>query len=109
MLAGVEDRKIVAFSGASTGAEIITGDLVGQNSVITLAKPQVDSGTANVSIASRARLDGIVTFGTVASADSENRCSVRSHGRYHRVKVAPSGNYTSAVGVDLDIKAGGMR
>ncbi len=109
LLAGVQGQKIVAFSGENTGAEIITGDLVGQNSVINLAKPQVDSGTANVSIASRTRLDSEVSFGTVASADSENRCALRSHGRYHRIKVLPSGNYTAAVGVDLDIKARGMR
>jgi hypothetical protein len=109
LLAGVQGQKIVAFSGENTGAEIITGDLVGRNSVINLAKPQIDSGTANVSVASRARLDGEITFGTVASADDENRCAVRSHGRYHRVKVLPSGDYTAAVGVDLDIKAGGMR
>lgn len=109
LLAGVQDAKIVAFSGANSGAEIVTGDLVSQNSIITLAKPQIDGGTANVSIASRARLDGAIAFGSVAQADAENRCSLRSHGRYHRIKVLPSGNYTSAVGVDLDIKAGGMR
>jgi len=109
LLAGVEDQKIVAFSGTNANSEIITGDLVGQNSIITLAKPQINGGTANVSIASRARLDGDVTFGSVASADEENRCAVRSHGRYHRVKVLPSGSYTSAVGVELDIKQRGNR
>jgi len=109
LLAGVEDQKIVAFSGANSNAEIITGDLVGENSIITLAKPQINGGTANVAVSSRARLDNDVTFGTAANADIENRCALRSHGRYHRIKVLPSGNYTSAVGVDLDIKTRGSR
>ena len=109
LLAGVQDSKIVAFSGASTGSEIVTGDLTKENCVITLAKPQVDKGTASVAVSSRDRLDSDVTFGSVANADSENRCSLRSHGRYQRVKVLPSGNYTSAVGIDLLIRKRGNR
>ena len=109
LLAGVQDSKIVAFSGASTGSEIVTGDLTKENCVITLAKPQVDKGTASVAVSSRDKLDSDVTFGSVANADSENRCSLRSHGRYQRVKVLPSGNYTSAVGIDLLIKKRGNR
>ena len=109
LLAGVEDRKIVAFSGSNSVSEIVTGDLVGNNSIISLAKPIVDSGTGSVSIASRSTLNDTITFGTTATADSENRCSVRSHGRYHRVKVFPTGDFTSAVGVELDIKQRGNR
>ena len=109
LLAGVEDRKIVAFSGSNSVGEIVTGDLVGNNSIISLAKPIVDSGTGSVSIASRPTLNDTITFGTTATADSENRCSVRSHGRYHRVKLFPTGDFTSAVGVELDIKQRGNR
>jgi hypothetical protein len=109
LLAGVEGTKIVAFSGANAKAEIITGDLTNKNSIITLAKPQVDNGTASVAVASRDRLDSDVIFGDASEADNENRCSLRSHGRYHRIKVLPSGNYTSAVSVEIDIKPRGNR
>ena len=109
LLAGGQDRKIVSFSGASSGSQIITGDLTKQNSLITLAKPQVDKGTASVAVSSRDRLDSEVVFGSASDADSENRCALRSHGRYQRIKVLPSGNYTAAVGVDLEIKTRGKR
>ena len=98
-----------SFSGASSGSQIITGDLTKQNSLITLAKPQVDKGTASVAVSSRDRLDSEVIFGTASDADSENRCPLRSHGRYQRIKVLPSGDYTAAVGVDLEIKTRGKR
>lgn len=109
LLAGLKEDKIVSFSGQNSTAELITGDLTSTNSVINLAKPQIDKGTASVAIASRDRLDSEIAFSTAQEADSENRCSVRSHGRYHRVKVIPSGNYTSCVGVDLEIVARGGR
>jgi hypothetical protein len=60
-------------------------------------------------VASRDRLDSDVIFGDASEADNENRCSLRSHGRYHRIKVLPSGNYTSAVSVEIDIKPRGNR
>ena len=59
---------------------------------------------------SRTLLSQSVTYGTAVSADSENRCSLRSAGRYHRVKVVPTGaNWTSAVAVDIDITPQGVR
>lgn len=110
LLAGVVDDKIVTFSGANSDAEIITGDIGGgSNSMIRLAKPQIDSGSASVAVASRARLDAAISFGSTATTSTENRASLRSHGRYHRLKVVPSGLWTNAVAVDVDVVGAGAR
>ena len=62
-----------------------------------------------VSIASRVNLDGSLTFSTAASADSENRVGIRSAGRYHRIKTVPTGLWTNALAVDVDIAPQGNR
>jgi hypothetical protein len=77
---------------------------------VTLARPQVDGGSASVSVASRTLLSQDVSFGTAVAASSENRCPLRSAGRYHRIRVQPSGvNWENAVAVDIDIVGQGIR
>ena len=110
VFSGIQDAKIVTFTGEPTTANIETGDFVaGQNSVVKLARPQVDNGSASVAVASRDRLDDSISFGTSASADSDNRVSLRSFGKYHRLRVIPSGNWTTIVGVDVDTTQAGRR
>jgi len=110
-LGGTLGRQIMTYTGTNLTGDIQTGDIdVGANSVVTLARPQVDGGSANVSVASRTLLSQDVTFGTAVTADSENRCSLRSAGRYHRMRVQPTGdNWVSAVAVDVDVVAQGVR
>lgn len=110
-LGGTFGNKIMTYTGPNLTGDIETGDIdVGANSVITLARPQIDNGSADISVASRTLLSQSVNYGTAVSADSENRCSLRSAGRYHRIKVVPTGsNWTSAVAVDIDIVAQGTR
>lgn len=108
---GVRDAKIITFTGTNATASIITNDLeYGYNSVLTLIRPSVDNGSADVSVASRRMLDDTITYSTAVSASSENRCPVRSAGRYHRVNVTPTGaNWFSAIGVDIDYSEQGAR
>lgn len=111
-LAGVTGAKIITFSGSAKTAMIDTNDIeTGSNqSMITLVKPLVDNGSGSVAIDSRLKLDETVQFGSVTAADSENRVGVRSYGRYHRVRLQPSGdNWSSAIGVDVEIQQGGTR
>ena len=110
-LGGLADDAVYAFTGLPRAGEIITGDVdIGANSVVTLARPQVDNGSADVSIASRLRLDTVVSYGTPVSASSENRVPLRSSGRYHRLKINPTGdNWKNAVAVDVDITPQGGR
>jgi hypothetical protein len=111
LFGGVRDTKVITFTGLPVTATISTNDLeYGYNSVLTLIRPSVDNGSADVSVASMRMLDDTVTYSTPVSASPEGRCSVRSAGRYHRVSITPTGaNWHSAIGVDLDYTTQGTR
>jgi hypothetical protein len=75
----------------------------------TLARPIVDNGLASVSVASRMNLAEALNFGAEVAASSENRVGLRSLGRYHRFRVIPSGDWKTAIGVEIDVQAAGNR
>jgi hypothetical protein len=109
--AGVKDTKIVTFSGANNTAYIETGDIEvpGTTSAITMAKPIVDNGSANVALVSRRLLNEQVVFGTQSVADAENRVSIRGVGRYHRLQLTPTGQWKTTVGIDIELNGLGSR
>jgi len=109
---GVKGAKIITFSGANKQGNIETEDIEnsGQSTMVTLAKPLVDGGTASVGIASRSLLSATPVFNGQVSASSENRVGLRSYGKYHRLRVQPNGdNWTTAIGVDIEIQPAGNR
>ena len=107
---GVREQKIVVISGAIKSAYVVSGDIDIGRSVVTLAKPIFDNGSATVAVASRDLLNQTIEFVTAVSADAENRCSLRSNGDYHRIKVTPTGsNWKTLVGVDVEIVKQGNR
>ena len=110
LLAGTKGNKIVTFTGTPITPQLITTDVeVGYNSVATLARPQIDNGTAQVAVASRRELDDNIEFSAFVPATTEGRCSLRSAGRYHRFNVQPTGNWEIAMAVDVDLKPQGNR
>ena len=111
LFGGVKSNKIITFTGTPSTANITTNDLeYGYNSIVTLVRPSVGNGSANVSIASRRMLDDTLTYSTPVSASQEDRASVRSYGRYHRINITPTGsNWYSAIGLDLDYSEQGTR
>lgn len=110
-LGGTDGAYVVTYNGPNATGYVTTGDVgAGTRSVVTLARPQIDNGSATVSVASRTLLSDGLTFGTAVAASSENRVSLRSNGNYHRLKVTPTGdNWTTAVGVDVEIIGQGVR
>ena len=110
-LGGTSGAYVVTYNGAPATGQLITGDLnAGGRSVVTLARPQVDNGSATVSVASRTLLSEGLSFGTAVAADYENRVSLRSNGNYHRFKVVPTGsNWTTAVSLNVDLAGQGGR
>lgn len=112
-LAGVTGAKIITFSGTPKTAVIDTSDIEVDStnkSMITLARPIVDNGSGSVAVDSRDLLNETVNFPSVTAANAENRVGLRSFGRYHRVRVTPTGaDWKSAIGVDLEIQPAGMR
>lgn len=111
LLGGTRGAKIVTFSGSNREATIETADLENQGvtSMLTLAKPMIDGGSASVGVAARNSLDQAVTFGAQNQPSSENRVGLRSFGRYHRLRVQPTGNWTTAIGLDIELQPAGMR
>lgn len=109
LLSATRGPNIVTFSGQYKQAALTSGDIDIGNSVITLARPIVDVGSGSVAVASRELLSNAITFGDASVADSEGRCGLRSAGRYHRVKTSPSGNWRTAVAVEIDIAGQGTR
>ena len=112
LLAGVKGAKVITFTGEPKTGVIDTADIeTGPNkSMITLVKPIVDNGSGSCAVDSRDLLNENVVFPAVTAASSENRIGVRSLGRYHRVRTTPTGdNWSSAIGVDLEIQPAGSR
>ena len=109
--AGVRNTKIITFSGANNTAYFETGDIEmpGVTSAITLAKPIVDNGSGSVALFSRRLLSEQVIFGSQTSADAENRVSLRGVGRYHRLQLTPTGQWTNTVGIDVEMNPLGTR
>ena len=110
-LGGTLGPNVVTYNGAPAVGQIVTGDIApGGRSIVTLARPQIDNGSATVAVASRVMLNQDVTFGSPVAADSENRVSLRSNGNYHRFRVVPTGsNWKTAVGMDIDLSGQGAR
>jgi hypothetical protein len=109
LFAGVSGQKIITFGGSNKTASIVTGDIDIGRSVITLARPKVDDGSASVAISARSSLSDAISYTTPVAADSEGRVSLRSAGRYMRAQVIPSGTWSTCVGVDVDIVQQGGR
>ena len=111
LFAGARDDRIVTFTGANSTATLTTGDIGSEvTSVVTLARPIVDNGSGSVAIASRMLLSAVPQLGSYTAADSENRVSLRSSGKYHRISVIPTGDrWSNAIGIDIDITAQGTR
>lgn len=111
VLGGVDGAKIVTFGGSNRTAVLTTGDIEQEatETILTLARPIVDNGSATVQVASRYRLDDTITYSTAVAADSENRIPLRSRGKYHRISLTPTGVWKTAVGVDVEVKAVGGR
>jgi hypothetical protein len=109
--AGVDQTKIVTFSGEGMTGIIETGDIEvpGTTSAITMAKPIVDNGSGNVALLSRRLLNETTIFGSQTVANTENRVSIRGVGRYHRLQLTPTGSWTTVVGVDIDLNGLGTR
>jgi hypothetical protein len=111
LFSGARGAKVVTFSGQPSAAQIDTG-LIGSEapSVVTLARPLVDTGSADVAIASQVRLNQVVDFSVYTPSTDENRVSLRSAGKYHKLSIKPTGaQWSNVIGVDIEITGQGTR
>ena len=109
-LCGAEGKHVVAFNLPQDNAILTTNDMEFDGfSVATLAEPIVENGTADFQIASRQSLNNNIEFGAKSTTSLENRADLRSGGKYHRVRMHPTGNWTNAIGFDLTVTPQGSR
>jgi hypothetical protein len=109
-LGGTDGTRVITFTGANKSAVLETGDIDAGRSIVMLARPLVDNGSANVSVASRTLLTQSLSYSTATAADTDNRVSLRSSGKYHRLRMQPTGdNWKTAIGLDIDIVQQGIR
>lgn len=117
-LGASKDKKLCAFTGDILNATLVTKEFEIsplRTSVVNKVVPYVTSKnpavqpTLSVSVGSRNKQLNDVSFTSASSLNDDNFCNVRSHGRYHRVKVETTGDFRYALGVDVDGKPLGMR
>jgi len=109
-LGGTDGTRVITFTGANKSAVLETGDIDAGRSIVMLARPLVDNGSASVSVASRTLLTQSLSYSNAATADADNRISLRSAGKYHRLRMQPTGdNWKTAMGLDVDIVQQGVR
>ena len=117
-LAASKDKKIHSFTGAILDATIVSKEFEvspSKSSVINSVTPYVTAKnptiepTLSVSVGSRNKQIDVANFTNATALNSDNFCNVRSHGRYHRVKIDISGDYRYALGIDVDAKQLGRR
>jgi hypothetical protein len=109
-LGGTDGTRVITFTGANKSAVLETGDIDAGRSIVMLARPLVDNGSASVSVASRTLLTQSLSFGSASAADTDNRVSLRSSGKYHRLRMQPTGdNWKTAMGMDVDVVQQGIR
>jgi len=107
---GAEGKHVVAFNLPQDTAFITTNDMEFNGfSVVTLAEPIIESGSADFQIASRQSLNNNIEFSAKSITSIENRADLRSGGKYHRVRTHPTGNWTNAIGFDLTVTPQGSR
>jgi hypothetical protein len=108
---GGSGAKIITFSGSNLTATIQTGDIEvpSRTSTINMSRPLIDAGSGQVAVATRNRLVDAITYGSYTAADSEGRAAFRTTGRYHRLSVQPTGSWTTAIGVEVDLVPAGTR
>ena len=108
---GAIGDKVCAFNLYNEATYLITSDIEqGMFSVATLAMPIIENGSATFQIASRNNLNQNIEWSSDSVTTLENRADLRSGGRYHRLRVNPTGaGWTHAIGFDLTVTPQGQR
>jgi hypothetical protein len=111
LLSGTVGNYVATLDGTSLAGSITTGEvqLEGSRSVVTMVRPIIDNGSSTVAIASRGMLNENINYSTPSVSNLEGRAPLRASGRYHRLKVAPTGAWNYAVGIEIDITPQGVR
>ena len=117
-LGASKDKKIHTFTGSTLSATLTTKEFEAaplKSSVINSVTPYITSKnpavqpTLTVSVGSRNKTLNEVTFTNASTLNADNICNVRSHGRYHRVRIQTTGDFRYALGCDVEASTLGRR
>ena len=110
LLGGADGAKIITFTGQNSTGTIVVGEMeFGYDSVVTNARSQIDNGACTMAIASRKQLNSAVNYSSTVTQNSDGTCPLRSFGRYHRIRVTPTGTWTHAISIDVTYTQSGNR
>ena len=104
------DNKLAFFSGAILSGTLETGEIStdGYLSSLSSVRPVVD-GSCTVTVSTRDNLADAPVEGLAIVVDSTQKANLRTHARYHRIKVITTGDFTHAQGVEPVVKQRGKR
>lgn len=106
--------RIKTFSGAPMAGTVETTEQgMQQNSLVRRVYPLTDgagAGDVGVAIATRQSQQDPVSYGETATVNDAGWCPVRAAGRYHRIRLAVSGDAWQQIhGVDVEVDRLGWR
>lgn len=102
--------ELVLFTGTALTATLSTGELQlfkGRSGFVSSVRGLVDAAH-DVTVGKKTDLADTETT-TTGSSNSNGKCSVRSHGRYHRFELSPTAAFTEISGVDVEARQGGAK
>jgi len=98
-------HKLSYFSGTALDATLETGEvqlIEGKRAEVHEVTPIIDGGTHTVTIGTRDTQASSVSWGTPVSENSTGKVPVRSNSRYHRARVNNTGDFSHAVGIEVN-------
>lgn len=116
VLAGFDAaKKSGFFDGDSMAAVIRTNEFefnTGRQTYFTAVRPIVDGGAVTMKVGSRDNQADTIAFSGVLSPRASGRVTFRRNARYHIFDVMPSGDFSHAIGIQVereDVMPGGRR
>lgn len=104
-------HEAVLFNGSALTAITETGEAQltpGRMTTVTNTRPMVEGASSiTVQIGSRDSVSDAVTYSNPATMNSAGECNIINSGRYQRARIAISGGFSRAYGVDWEAKPAG--
>lgn len=100
-------HRLGEFNASAMAATIETGEVQlapGFRSHVRKLRPLVDAtgGTLTMQVGFRNRQQDGYTWNTTATVNSTGDCMARVNARYHRARLSISGDFSRALGIDID-------
>ena len=111
-LGGALADQMYVFSGAALDGTIETGELpleAGKHNIVTRIYPYYDGGSVTLEVGTRDNLSDSVSFTSPVSPNTDNFSNFRAQGRYHRLRMNITGEWSLAQGVDVEARGIGRR